>query len=100
MSSQRPKELRTITVPIMSHDACFEFYKNYTRITDRMFCTFDGQKSSGFGDAGGPLVIHNQLAGVFAWRGLLSKRENPDVFMNLGHSVYRSWIYSTMHFIN
>ena len=86
--------LRSITVPIISLRECQLHYRNVTRITNKEICTLDrwGGKFSSIGDSGGPLIVDGRLVGIFSWSGENHRRENPDVFVNLSHSLYRKWI--------
>ena len=52
------------------------------------------EKSCSYGDSGAPLVVHSRLVGVFVWSGEHAGLTNPDVFINLDHLEYRSWIMS------
>ncbi|XP_033217498.1 trypsin eta-like [Belonocnema kinseyi] len=89
-----PEELRSIPVPIMSHEECRRAYPN-NEITEKEICVFDksGKESSCNGDSGGPFAIKNKLVGVMSWGGVSGGGE-PDVFVNVAYPKYRKWIMS------
>ena len=95
-----PNELRSIVVPVITLNACREFYRGIREITVKEICTLDrnGRKFGTSGDVGGPLVTAGSLVdtgdqiGVYSWSGKKFRRENPDVYMNLLHPLYKSWI--------
>jgi len=72
--SEDYRELRQVTLPVVSHDECVKDYENETflSITDRMLCAggYDDGKGVCFGDTGGPLVIKRD--GVWEIQGLTS----------------------------
>ena len=93
-----PTTLRSMTVPIISEEECSHIYRNLTEITGKDVCTLDksGLKCCGIGDSGAPLVVNNRLIGLLSWGGTFENRENPDVFINLSHHEYRTWIISNL----
>ena len=89
-------ELRSITVPIISHGLCQHLYKQDSSITNNAICTLSKGKRCGDGDSGGPLVVNGQLVGVMSWNGVYNGKAVPDVFMNVAIPEYRNWILSNI----
>ncbi|XP_033225813.1 trypsin-like [Belonocnema kinseyi] len=88
-------ELRSIEVPLISKAECRKAYPRPRGwITNKEICTLDksGNKGSGLGDSGDPLVVNGQLLGVMAWSRGLADGKSPDVYINLSHPLYRNWI--------
>ena len=68
-------------------------------ITEKNICTHDptGQKCCGYGDSGSPLVVGNELVGIYGGSaGSGGGENNPDVFMKVGHPDYKRWIDANM----
>ena len=92
------RDLRRIQVPIISQQECANIYVGHFHITDKHLCTLDRslQKYCSRGDAGAPLVVHSQLAGVLIFLGEALGRGHPDIFINLDHPMYSNWIMSNI----
>lgn len=62
------KRLRSVMVPLVSHEVCKAFYaKTGSTISDQMFCAGENGKDTCVGDSGGPLVCRDKLVGVTSW---------------------------------
>ncbi|XP_033222687.1 trypsin 5G1-like [Belonocnema kinseyi] len=97
ISAQRTysEVLRSITVPTISVRRCKRKHNNQMYITNKNICTYDPRKNkyAGMGDAGNPLVFHNQLIGVLSE---YEQNGKPDIFVNLDHPQHRAWIVTTL----
>jgi trypsin len=76
--------LRSVTVQIVSEEACKRAYES-DKITNRMFCAGvnGGGKDACQGDSGGPLVIDNVLAGIVSWGYGCGDESYPGVYSNV-----------------
>ena len=92
----RPRQLQAIKVPLIDWQECRYMYRNFHEVTDKDICTFDrnGKKGCSHGDSGGPLVVDSQLVGILSWQRVSLGLDYPDVYMNLMHPVYKTWINS------
>ena len=81
-------------MPIISLNDCQEFYHEIRELSEKEICTLDrnGRKFGAPGDVGGPLIVAGGQIGVYSWSGGKSRRENPDIYMNLLYPLYRNWI--------
>ena len=84
-------------MPTISQERCRHAYEHQTDITDIYICTLDEDKYCAKGDSGAPLVFERLLAGVFVWSGGRGGANNPDVYVNLSHHIYREWILSNLY---
>ena len=97
-----PKVLRSIIVPTISTEECAHFYHDITVITDKEICTHDivERKCGGDGDSGNPFAVNGYLVGIMAWSRDNQIGEAPDVFVNVAHPFYSTWIVANMRLIN
>ena len=86
--------LLSIVVPIIDEHECREASRNFTEISNEVICTFDrsGNRCSGYGDSGNPLMVADKLLGVMAWSPGFPDGKRPDIFTNVAHPTYRNWI--------
>ena len=86
--------LRSISVPIISHQECANIYGHRFPITDRHICTLDRnhQKRCSRDDLGAPLVLFSRLVGVLIFAGDIEGPGFPDIFVNLQYPIYEEWI--------
>ncbi|XP_015782661.1 trypsin-like [Tetranychus urticae] len=90
--------LRAAEIPVMSLEACKEYYGN--RVYPKMLCAGykEGKHDSCQGDSGGPLVQivdnHGVLVGVVSWGIGCARPAKPGVYTKV--SSYIDWIYETI----
>ncbi|XP_055386113.1 trypsin-1 [Condylostylus longicornis] len=84
--------LREAEVPVFNQELCFEKYKDYGGVTERMLCAgyIEGGKDACQGDSGGPLNHNNVLVGVVSWGYGCAKPDYPGVYSRV--SYVREWI--------
>ncbi|XP_055642275.1 trypsin-2-like [Toxorhynchites rutilus septentrionalis] len=90
-SKRAMKRLRSVMVPLVSHDRCKAAYARYDSvISNQMLCAGASGIDSCTGDSGGPLVCRNKLVGVISWGRGCGKKTVYGVYGNV--SLARVWI--------
>lgn len=88
--------LRTVSVPLISHKKCVSLYKNKATVTNTMFCAGDlHSKDACSGDSGGPVVYNNQLCGIVSWGIGCAQSHYPGVYTNV--KMVQSFITKAMN---
>ncbi|XP_067626013.1 trypsin-1 [Eurosta solidaginis] len=85
--------LRQAEVPLFNHELCYEKYKQFGGVTERMICAgyLEGGKDACQGDSGGPLITKNGvLVGVVSWGYGCARPEYPGVYSRVQYA--REWI--------
>ncbi|XP_049309710.1 trypsin eta-like [Bactrocera dorsalis] len=87
-------QLQAVNVFVLDRAQCSAAYGD--RFTAAMLCASakDGGKDACQMDAGGPLLVENQLAGIISWAIGCARPENPGVYVNVSH--VRQWIELTV----
>uniref|UniRef100_A0A1Q3FTV2 trypsin n=1 Tax=Culex tarsalis TaxID=7177 RepID=A0A1Q3FTV2_CULTA len=95
-SSNYPKELLGVKLPVLGFRTCNRWYNNYTLYQDTQFCAGypEGKRDACVGDSGGPYVVGRMQVGVVSWGLSCAKPRQPGVFTDVG--MYRNWIETTM----
>jgi trypsin len=97
-----PRNLRKVTVPLVSRDVCNKSYDN--KISERMLCAglAQGGKDSCQGDSGGPLMAGSGaarvLVGIVSWGEGCARANKYGVYSNV--SAVQDWIRSTTGIAN
>ncbi|KAK2577965.1 hypothetical protein KPH14_012265 [Odynerus spinipes] len=87
--------LKTVSVPIMDRQTCFNAYTRFGGIQEHQICAAypEGGKDACAGDSGGPLTIRGRQAGIVSWGNGCAVKGNPGVYTEV--SKYRDWITKT-----
>jgi trypsin len=77
--------LQAVNVTIMPHEECNSAYSSYGGITQNMICAGvpGGGKETCQGDPGGPLAVHEELAGVVSWGVGCAQDSHPTVYSSV-----------------
>ncbi len=91
-SSNLPRVLRKVSVPIVSIKSCRDAYRSLGQIPDGQICAGieKGGKDSCQGDSGGPFVVNGKLVGIVSWGKGCATPHYPGVYTEVSH--YREWI--------
>ncbi|EDV98092.1 trypsin eta [Drosophila grimshawi] len=83
--------LQQVQVPVVDSKDCQAAY-DWRPITDAMLCAAapGGGKEACNGDAGGALVVNNQVVGVVSWAEGCAREAYPGVYASASH--FHSWI--------
>ncbi|XP_075163710.1 seminase-like [Haematobia irritans] len=79
-SSGLSKQLRTVTVPIVSRQRCAIRYMTILSLTRTMFCAAGLGKDACTGDSGGPAVCNGRLCGIVSFGIGCARSEYPGVY--------------------
>ncbi|XP_044019239.1 trypsin-1-like [Aphidius gifuensis] len=84
--------LNTVSVPIVSKEACDKAYSVYGGLPDGQICAAhpDGGKDACQGDSGGPLTVDGRLAGIVSWGNGCARPRYPGVYTEVAY--FRDWI--------
>lgn len=85
--TERPEQLRRVTVAIVDRGICNKQYSENSPITENMVCAGvpEGGKDSCANDSGGPLVnAAGELVGIVSWGQGCAEKDFPGVYARVG----------------
>lgn len=86
--------LKKVAVPLVNHDLCVESYLKYNiTVTDRELCAGDLNNpydTPCYLDGGGPLVINQELVGLFSNHWDCGLSGDPTIYVDI--AVFRDWL--------
>lgn len=87
-----PRQLQSVTVPVINSEACNKMYEVYGGISTRMFCAGSAGHDSCQGDSGGPVVQEGRLVGLVSWAAGCAREGYPGVNVKLSNPEIREFI--------
>ncbi|XP_018326585.1 trypsin-7-like [Agrilus planipennis] len=90
---QEPLHLRSVSVPIISHSQCADWYQE-EQIKEFVICAGyeHGMKDACVSDSGGPLVHSKKLIGIVSWGIGCARPKRPGVYTSIAHPEIRNFI--------
>ncbi|XP_065368226.1 trypsin eta-like [Calliphora vicina] len=85
------EDIKAVQVPIIDLSLCKETYF-WTDVKDTEICAgyLNGGVDACQGDAGGPLLVDNEMVGIVSWGYGCARPNNPGVYTNV--VALRNWI--------
>uniref|UniRef100_A0A1I8ML77 Peptidase S1 domain-containing protein n=1 Tax=Musca domestica TaxID=7370 RepID=A0A1I8ML77_MUSDO len=93
---EQSNELRSIDVPVFSHEQCVAMHEDsVTKITHSMVCAgLPGDKDACQGDSGGPAIRKGELCGIVSWGVGCADKNHPGIYTSI--PVVRDFIDECM----